>query len=575
MRGPISAAVLVGVLATLVVAPAAPAVTPDYYPLPTGYLMSNFGIAADDHGNVWFSAQKPGSESASDPISQVAQIGRLDTSQAIANTSGGFSFFPTPNPPGQNCCATQVRSVAYRKADGRLYFVRSDGVYGFGDTALMQPGQVSGLAAARLEGLNDMADVAVSAGPGQQVWATERSTSNVAFPPASPLAGQFPGARIAEITGGSLIEGPNIATQFGNTAINSLRYDAKPDGIAVDASGTPWFAEADPGNAGYRIGRYAQGANHYDEWSLPCVPSGSPCSGSYTGTGARDVTIEPGGAVWYTNEIQKSFGRFDPATQQVKQYTLGSVDPALASATPRMLTTAQDGTIWMTVYGGLFNNPANSIVRIVPPATPNAAPTATVYPTGKDDPPLGIGTDSAGNVWFGDGNASPPGRLGRLAGVVGAAPGPTAPAGGGGAPAAPAPGAVALTPTTVGRLTLTPIQVGNGAVNLDQICVGPPEARCSLVYIISAHEYVRGWGSAVSSAKKKPAKRKPQVLARKAVTLKGGQRAKVTITLNKLGKRILKAKGRLKVDVVATQRLDGKRTKVVLRKTVVMKAKRR
>ena len=77
-----------------------------------------------------------------------------------------------------------------------------------------------------------------------------------------------------------------------------------------------------------------------------------------------------------------------------------------------------------------------------------------------------------------------------------------------------------------------------------------------------------------TSAKKKPAKRKPQVLARKAVTLKGGQRAKVTITLNKLGKRILKAKGRLKVDVVATQRLDGKRTKVVLRKTVTMKAKR-
>ena len=45
--------------------------------------------------------------------------------------------------------------------------------------------------------------------------------------------------------------------QNGQTAIDSLRYAASPMGIAVDATGLPWFAESDPGNPGYRIGTYA------------------------------------------------------------------------------------------------------------------------------------------------------------------------------------------------------------------------------------------------------------------------------------------------------------------------------
>ena len=114
-------------------------------------------------------------------------------------------------------------------------------------------------------------------------------------------------------------------------------------------------------------------------------------------------------------------------------------------------------------------------------------------------------------------------------------------------------------------------------MNLDQICVGPPQDRCSLVYIISAHEYVRGFPNTVQSsliargaAKRKP---KPQVLGTKAVTLSGGQKARITIKLNGLGKRILAKKKQLRIDVVATQKLDTGKTKVVLRKTLTMKAK--
>ena len=144
---------------------------------------------------------------------------------------------------------------------------------------------------------------------------------------SGPNAGQFPGARVAQFNG-ALAEGPNIATQFGQTAIQSIRYDAKPDGVAVDKNGSPWFVESDPGNPGYRIARYTPGADHYDEWSLPCGP-GSPCSGSFTGTGPRDLTIAADGGVWFTNELKKSFGHFDPATQAMEEYTLASVDPTI------------------------------------------------------------------------------------------------------------------------------------------------------------------------------------------------------------------------------------------------------
>ena len=549
--------------------PTAGAVTPDYYPLPTGYLVAG-GISADAHGNVWFGSNKPGAESASDPVSTVAHLGRLDTSQAIANTNGGFSFFPTPNPLGQNCCATSIRSVAYSAAEERIYFIRSDGVYGYGIPGNMTAGQAVGITDSRLDPIVDLGDVAIPP-QGGGAWFTERSTSNVAIP-SGPNMGQFPGARIARYAG-TFTEGPNIATQFGQTAIQSLRYDAKPDGVAVDKSGSPWFVESDPGNPGYRIARYTPGADHYDEWLLPCGP-GSPCSGSYTGTGPRDLTIADDGGVWFTNELKKSFGHFNPTTQAIEEYTLASVDATIGQGTPKAITTAVDGTIWLVVYGGFSNGGANALVKIVPAATPAEAPTATVFKTDTANPPLFVAGDRSGNIWFSSSPASPPARIGRFAGVIGAA-GP--PSTGGATPPVVVPPAATLKPTFKGVIKLSPPNATPDGVNLDQICVGPPQDRCSLVYIISAHEYVRGFpntvqkGSLAGAAKAK--KRKPQVLGTKTVTLNGGQKAKVTIKLNSLGKRIVAKQRRLRIDVVATQKLEGGTTRVVLRKTLTMKAK--
>ncbi|MDP1007819.1 hypothetical protein, partial [Klebsiella pneumoniae] len=80
--------------------------------------------------------------------------------------------------------------------------------------------------------------------------------------------------------------------------------------------------------------------NSYQEYlAAPCQPT-EPCSGAYTGTGLSDVALAPDGGVWFPNELKKTFGRFDPVTLDIQQYAIASVDPTLASGTPRRLTTA-------------------------------------------------------------------------------------------------------------------------------------------------------------------------------------------------------------------------------------------
>ena len=46
-----------GATMLLVCASASAATTPDYFTFPTGNLVSNFGVAADSSGNIWFSVE--------------------------------------------------------------------------------------------------------------------------------------------------------------------------------------------------------------------------------------------------------------------------------------------------------------------------------------------------------------------------------------------------------------------------------------------------------------------------------------------------------------------------------------
>jgi streptogramin lyase len=553
-------------LVALLWAPSASAATPEYFPLPAGYTASNFGVAVDDSGDLWFSTQSP----AGPNPQPVASIARLRPSEAAPGTSNGITFYATPNPPSPNCCATQVRSVAFSSFDHRLYYVRSDGEVGYG---VPNASGLDQLHTTTVPGAPELFDIAVK--PTGGAWFTEHSASNVA---------PYPGDRVAAFDGLTVVEGPNVAIQNGNTSLNSLRYDAGPSGVAVAADGTPWFVEDDNGNPGYRIAHYGGGGNNYEEYLAEPCQATPPCSGSYTGTGLSGITFAQDGAIWFTNVDKGQFGRFDPSGHTITQYAVASIDPTLAGGKPRQIITAPDGTLWMTVIGG-YNSASNAIVKITPPATAIDAPTAVVYHVDLMSSPLGIGADHAGNIWFGlSGNS--PARLGRLAGVVGVAPAPS-----GSTPTTttptptpvttPGPAPIVLKPATVATASITPPQVGNGAINANQVCAGPPAARCSVIYLIKEHEYVTGFpgaggsGASAAKAKKKAKRPKPRILGTKTVTLHGGQTAKVTVKLNALGRRILKGKHKLKVDFTATEKLAGGKTKVLSKKTLTMKVKKK
>ena len=524
---------------------------PEYFNLPAGYSTS-VGIAAAPDGTVWFPAN---------PSTPNPSIGRLIPSQASPGTANGMATFPTPTQAGTGCCANGVRSVAFDAANNRLWFVQSDGIVGWANPSAVAPGTSTGIVDTLVPGLPDLWDVAI--GAGGLAWFTEHSASNV-----GPT---YAGNRIASISGSLTIsESQNLALQGHGPPLDSLRYDAKPAGITTAPDGTPWFAESDPGNPGYRIARGS--GSGYNEYLITPCSGGSPCSGSFTGTGPTDVAVAQDGSIWFTNQLKNEVGRLDTNAGTFTNYSLPAIDAGLANGQARAIAAAQDGTLWVAEFGGFSYPNANAIIRIVPT---QPTPTATVWHLGANGYPFAVAPDTKGNVWFALGTVSPPSKIGRLAGVVGAA----AAAGGGGGGTTPPPGGAAVTTARVGVARVGTPSTSGGTVTVNQICVGPPQDRCSLVYLISSHEYVTGFpgsharAAAVDKKRKKP---KPVILGKTTMTLHGGQHRKVTITLNAKGRKLLKSKGSLQVYFTATQaQANGKAPKRVKKAKLTLTAKRR
>jgi hypothetical protein len=546
--------IAVGVL-VLLGAPAASAdPLPEYFNVPTGYTPG--GITAAPDGTVWF---------ASNPLaSPVPSLGRLNPALAAPGTANGIDTFPTPTLTGAGCCANAVRGVAFDAANNRVWFAQSDGIVGYANAAAVVPGTSTGmvdkLLKTTLQGGGTFApslwDIAV--GPTGLAWFSEYSTHNL--PP-------YPGGRIASIDGGlAVTESENIALQGGATTLSPTRYDARPAGIAIDAHGAPWFAEADPGLPGYRIAR-GSGTGYNEYLITPCAPV-DPCSGSYTGTGPSDVAVAHDGSVWFTNQLKNQVGRLDAGQSQFSNYSLAAIDAGLANGQPRAISVAPDGTLWIAQDGGFSAPNANAIIRIVPS---QPTPTAQVWHLGAGKYPLGVAPDTKGNVWFSLATNTAPSLVGRLAGVVGAG-GPGDPGGGG-----PGGGGKPLTPASVGVAKVGNPSVDKTSLTVNQICVGPPADPCTLVYLIATHEYVTGFpGSKSSSAARKRRKPKPVILGSKTVTLHGGQHKKVTIKLNRKGIKLLKQRGKLKLFFSATQKgAGGKTSKRVKAAKVTFKVKRR
>ena len=511
---------------------------------------------------MWFGATQVGQETGPPPL------GRLTPSAASPGTSNGIDLFPTPRLEApEECCANFIRAVAFDGIRGRVWFTRSTGVFGYGVAASMAPGTEAGYNVGRQAAHLELGGVAVAA--DGTAWLTESGTTNATT--------DWPGNRVAWASGpGALNELPNLADQ---TPIrDGSRFDAKPTGITITNDGDVWFTEANPGNPGYRIAKAlpAGTSGSYQEFQLPCVEGASPCSGSNTGTGPVSIAATPNGDLWYTNQLNNSVGHLDLENRRFTEYPLATIDGALAGGQPRAIRVAPDGTLWVAEFGFISRPGANAIVRIVPGDTP----TADVYKTGAGKSPLGVAPDTKGNVWFVASADSGPSLIGRLAGVTGDDPGPdptpTPTPGGGGTtpPPGPAPGGTVLTPGNTATATVGDPHVRGTTTSVDQICVGPPEDRCSLIYIISAHEYVTGFpGTRASVSGGKKRKTRLVVVGRKTVTLHGGQKKTVKIKLNKKGKKLLKRDGRLNATLKVSRKLDNGKKKKLKAKKLVFKKK--
>lgn len=526
------------------------AATPEYFPVPESRGV-NTGIVADPAGNVWFAVN------AADFFTTPPALARLTPSQATAGTSDGITYFPTPNAAGEGCCAFSMRDVTYDPGEDRVWFTRSMGVYGYGSPASMSAGTTNGQQVALVPGSPDLGDIAVDS--SGTAWFTEKSSSNVG--PA------YAGNRIAH-TDGSLVIGeyPDLWHQTG-VPEDSTRYDARPTGVTIGKKDDlPWFTEANSGFPGYRLAR-AVGGGLYEEYQVkPCATPPLTCSGANSAIGPLSIASGLDGTLWFTNVLKNSFGKFDPLTSTFTQYSLPAIDAALTEGEPRSIRLAPDGTLWLAEFGFISHPNANAIVRIVP----TDPPTVTVYKLGAGKSPLSVAPDTKGNVWFAV-NGDTTGYVGRLAGVTGEGPPPAPP---GGRPATPPAGEVVAKATGTGVAKVNDPELRAKSLRLTQICVGPPQDVCSLVYLLDSHEYVTGLPGTKPRLATASAKRKTRrvVVGTKTISIAGGESAQVTVNLNAKGKKILKRDGVLHLTFHATQKLAKGKTKVLKTKKLTFRA---
>jgi streptogramin lyase len=562
-RGPVRglSIVVVAVLAALALvlpmsAGADP--TPEYFPLPEARPIGG-GMTVDSSGNVWFGVKGPAMEIA-------PPLARLTPAALSAGTSNGIEYFPTPEIENEPCCAKFIRDVAFDPINNRVWFVDSTGAIGYGVPSLMSAGTLSGLHVATTPGFPDLGGIAVD--PSGVAWFTENGSSNV--PP-------YAGNRAAHTDGSLAIQQyPDLWHQPGNT--NESRYDAEPAGITIGKEGAPWFAESSSGLPGYRLAKAVDG--EYQEYLLvPCEPT-QPCSGSYTDTGPLSVTTAPDGSIWFTNVLKNTFGRFDPGTGTMTQYSLPGIDPRLAGGQPRAIRAAPDGTLWLAEWGFVSHPLANALVRIVP----SDPPTATVYELGSGHAPISLAPDSSGNVWFGVADVTPS-AVGRLAGVVGPASGGGSTRGGGSSDSTsggstststtPPAGKVVVHPGTVATTKVGETQVKGDSLTVRQLCIGPPSNPCAVVYLLDAGEYVTGFpGTRPRAFASRAGGRKVRtvVVGSKSVSVPGGSSAKVVIKLNAKGRKILKRDGVLHVTLHVSQKMKKGKAKVLKTKKVTFTA---
>jgi virginiamycin B lyase len=134
------------------------------------------------------------------------------------------------------------------------------------------------------------------------------------------------------------------------------------------------------------------------EWKVP-TPGSRP----------HDPLVAPDGSIWYTGQMANVLGRFDPKTQQFKEYHLSP------RSLPHGLQADKEGNIWFTAQGGAY-------VGKLDPKTGNVK--EYKMPNEDLDPHTPI-IDHDGTVWFTMQGASMVGRINPKTGEVKVVPTPT------------------------------------------------------------------------------------------------------------------------------------------------------
>jgi streptogramin lyase len=300
-------------------------------------------------GALWFTV-RAGSPSAP------AEIARLDLhSDAVSTYPAGLYYQEPSGPPGPGLNPPDVLAAA---PGGTIWFA-SDIVAALGRLAI-GTGSVTindALVSGPDGGPTPAAGNSMIFGPGSKIWLNTGDPS-VPVETLDPNTGQV---RIPKLGHA----GPNAAGGFMLTVTN----------FAVGSDGNLWFTD----NFGGVIGRITA---RTDKLSLYSLPSGASPD---TITAGRD------GNLWFLDDSEHVIRSINPRTGKVR--TFGRF-----SLSPRDLTAACDGNIWVGESTGEANMPPFKLARFNPQTH-----AVTEYPvvgsTANDVPAPIIGAPD-GNVWF-------------------------------------------------------------------------------------------------------------------------------------------------------------------------------
>lgn len=147
--------------------------------------------------------------------------------------------------------------------------------------------------------------------------------------------------------------------------------ESRPSGIAVDKKGIVWFVETE----GNKLARLNPKDGVIQEFELP-TPHQTP----------REVAIDASGSLWVAGNIGRDLTVFNPATKKFRTFVLPN------NSVIESMAVANSGIIYSTLK-------TSGKISAFDPKTSSFLEFEVGVGKSK---PIGISTDSKGDIWFAD-----------------------------------------------------------------------------------------------------------------------------------------------------------------------------